>query len=85
MLAVAWRLCRPVFWILTLIVPALALGTIYGGFHYALDTLAGALLGTVVALGAPRVHAAIAAALARRKGRETPPTFASQGRGRSLE
>jgi hypothetical protein len=38
-----------------------------------------------VAVGAPRVHAVIALALARRKGKETPPTFASQGRGRSLE
>ena len=81
----AWRLCRPAFWVLTFIVPALAAGTIYGGFHYALDTLAGAALGAVVALGAPRVHAGIAMSLARRKGRETPPTFASQGRGRSLE
>jgi membrane-associated phospholipid phosphatase len=81
----AWRLCRPAFWILTLIVPALAFGTIYGGFHYALDTLAGAILGVFVAVGAPRVHAVIALALARRKGKETPPTFASQGRGRSLE
>ena len=81
----AWRLHRPAFWVLTAIVPALALGTVYGGFHYALDTLAGAILGTVVALGAPRVHAGIAASLARRKGKETPPTFASQGRGRSLE
>ncbi len=81
----AWRLCRPAFWVLTAIVPALAVGTIYGGFHYALDTLAGVILGALVALGAPRVHTGIASSLARRKGRQTPPTFASQGRGRSLE
>ena len=81
----AWRLCRPAFWVLALIVPALAVGTIYGGFHYALDTVAGAILGVLVATGAPRVHAGIAASLARRKGRETPPSFASQGRGRSIE
>lgn len=81
----AWRLCRPAFWLLCAIVPALALGTIYGGFHYALDTLAGAILGAIVAFGAPRLHTGIATSLGRRKGRETPPTFASQGRGRSLE
>jgi hypothetical protein len=81
----AWRLERPAFWILALVVPALALATIYGGFHYALDTLAGAALGAVVALVSPRIHAGIAASLARRKGRDHEPTFASQGRGRSLE
>jgi membrane-associated phospholipid phosphatase len=81
----AWRLCRPAFWLLSAIVPALAVGTVYGGFHYALDTLAGVALGTMVALGAPRLHAGIAATVARRRARETPPTFASQGRGRSLE
>jgi membrane-associated phospholipid phosphatase len=81
----AWRLSRPAFWVLCAIVPALALGTIYGGFHYALDTMAGVALGVAVALGAPRLHAGIAGSLARRKGRDTPPTFASQGRGRSLE
>jgi membrane-associated phospholipid phosphatase len=81
----AWRLHRLAFWVLAAIVPALARGPIYGGVHYAVDTLAGAALGAVVALGAPRLHAGIAASLARRKGKETPPTFASQGRGRSLE
>jgi len=80
----AWRLSRPVFWILAAVVPALALGTIYGGFHYALDTLAGAALGTAVAMSAPRAHAAIAARLKRRRRRAAPPTFASQGGGRSL-
>ncbi len=81
----AWRLCRPVFWVLAGVVPALALGTIYGGFHYALDTLAGVALGAAVAAFYPRLHAAIAARMARRRGRERAPTFASQGRGRSLE
>lgn len=81
----AWTLCRPVFWVLAAIVPALALGTVYGGFHYALDTVAGAALGAAVAAFAPGVHARIAAGLARRRGPEMPPSFASQGRGRSLE
>jgi membrane-associated phospholipid phosphatase len=66
-------------------VPALAVATVYGGFHYALDTLGGVALGTAVALFAPRLHAGIAASLDRRRNREAPPGFASQGRGRSLE
>jgi membrane-associated phospholipid phosphatase len=81
----AWRLERPAFWLLTLVVPALAVATVYGGFHYALDTLAGVLLGAAVAAISPRIHAGIAASLARRRGRDKEPTFASQGRGRSLE
>jgi membrane-associated phospholipid phosphatase len=41
----AWRFARRVFWLLALIVPALALGTVYGGFHYAIDAGAGLLVG----------------------------------------
>lgn len=52
----AWRLTRPVFWLLAAIVPALALGTVYGGFHYAVDSAAGALVGVAGFLGGPYVH-----------------------------
>jgi membrane-associated phospholipid phosphatase len=34
----------------------LALGAVYGGFHYAIDAVAGALLGLVLALAAPRLR-----------------------------
>lgn len=50
-----------VFAVLTL---GLALGAIYGGFHYATDAVAGVLLGTVAFIAAP----ALARALAPRNG-----------------
>jgi membrane-associated phospholipid phosphatase len=36
----------------------LALGAVYGGFHYAIDAIAGALLGLLLALVAPRLRRA---------------------------
>jgi membrane-associated phospholipid phosphatase len=81
----AWRLSRPVFWVLALIVPALAFGTVYGGFHYAVDTMAGALLGAGAALFAPGLHSRLAAKIAGKHASEGSQTFASQGRGRRLE
>jgi membrane-associated phospholipid phosphatase len=47
----------PVTVILTL---GLALGAVYGGFHYATDACAGLLLGLVCALAAPRVQRLLA-------------------------
>jgi len=81
----AWRLSRGSFWMLALIVPALAFGTVYGGFHYAVDTIAGALLGAGAALVAPGLHARLAAKIAGRPASERVQSFASQGRGRRLE
>jgi membrane-associated phospholipid phosphatase len=52
----SWRFARRVFWLLALIVPALVLGTIYGGFHYAVDVAAGAAVGILCYLIGPRVH-----------------------------
>jgi membrane-associated phospholipid phosphatase len=52
----AWRFARRVFWILAAIVPALALGTVYGGFHYAVDAGAGLLVGVAGYFAAPHVH-----------------------------
>ncbi len=51
----AWRLARRVFWLLALIVPALALGTVYGGFHYTIDAGAGLLVGIAGFLVGPRI------------------------------
>ena len=51
----AWRLARRVFWLLALIVPALALGTVYGGFHYTIDATAGLLVGVAGYLIGPRL------------------------------
>jgi len=81
----AWRLCRPAFWVLCAIVPALALATVYGGFHYAVDTLAGASWGAACAALGPRLHARLTARMAGGKASERAQSFASQGRGRPLE
>jgi membrane-associated phospholipid phosphatase len=52
----AWRLARPMFWALTFVVPGLAVGTVWGGFHYATDTLAGALIGAAIAVATPSIQ-----------------------------
>ena len=56
----AWRLDRRLFWVLSLVVPALTVGTVYGGFHYAVDTLAGVLWGAAAAVAGPGLHAFLA-------------------------
>lgn len=55
----AWQLSRPVFWVFAAIVPALVVGTVYGGFHYAVDALAGVLMGVAGWLAGPAVHRAL--------------------------
>jgi membrane-associated phospholipid phosphatase len=52
----AWRFARRVFWLLALIVPTLAVGTVYGGFHYAIDVAAGAAVGILCYLIGPRIN-----------------------------
>lgn len=37
----------------------LALGAVYGGFHYAIDTVVGAVVGVLAVLAAPRLFAAL--------------------------
>ncbi len=44
----AWRHDRPAALVLTVIVPALALGAVYGGFHYGIDALCGFVLALLV-------------------------------------
>ena len=61
----ALRLDRTVFWGLCLVVPALAVGTVYGGFHYAVDTIAGVVVGVASALLGVKLHAALAGRLPR--------------------
>ena len=40
----AWRYDRRVFWVMAAIVPALIIGTVYGGYHYGVDAVAGLAL-----------------------------------------
>jgi membrane-associated phospholipid phosphatase len=60
----AWRLCRPIFWVFAPVVPALLVGTVYGGFHYAVDALAGLLIGVAGMIAGTWLHRAL--------GGETP-------------
>ena len=46
----AWRWQRKLFWVLAPLTMGLALGAVYGGFHYSVDVIAGASLGAGVAL-----------------------------------
>jgi membrane-associated phospholipid phosphatase len=44
----AWRVDRRVFVVQAFLVPGLILGTMYGGFHYGVDVLAGVIVGAAV-------------------------------------
>jgi membrane-associated phospholipid phosphatase len=73
----AWRYNRRVFWVMAAIVPALIVGTVYGGYHYAFDALAGLLLGLAAYLmprWAPAPRAVPAPAAATRPLWSTEPT-----------
>jgi membrane-associated phospholipid phosphatase len=50
----ALRFQRPVGYLLAIVTGALAVSTVYGGFHYAVDVVAGALLGSVVSIAVVR-------------------------------
>ncbi|MBA2565639.1 MAG: inositol phosphorylceramide synthase [Gemmatimonadetes bacterium] len=63
----AWRLDRRIFRLLSPVVPALVVGTVYGGFHYAVDALAGVLVAVAGYLAGPRIQRAL--------GGELPPEY----------
>jgi membrane-associated phospholipid phosphatase len=67
----AWRYHRRVFWVMAAIVPALILGTIYGGYHYGVDALAGLALAFAVYF-TPRPAPAPRAATAPQWNTEPP-------------
>lgn len=54
---VCWRWWRPTAPVVALLAVALAMGAVYGGFHYGIDAIAGAALGAGLALVAPAVLA----------------------------
>lgn len=71
-----WMVTRRFLHRLSLLVLVIAagifLGTVYGGFHYAVDTLVGLVVGLVLGALGPRLHAAIL----RWQGLDTPgPRF----------
>lgn len=51
----AWQFVRPLFWWYSAIVPALIVGTVYGGFHYASDAVFGVLVGVLFFAGGPLI------------------------------
>ena len=46
--AMCIRYCKPAAWLFLLMVPAMAVGAVYGGYHYAVDIFAGAAIGLLV-------------------------------------
>lgn len=54
---IAWRWLRPLSIPLGILTTGLALGAIYGGFHYAIDAISGALLGILMVACAPYLYA----------------------------
>ena len=65
----ALRLSPRVFRIQALIVPALVVGTVYGGFHYSVDAAAGVLFGVGAGVLGPKLHAFLALRLPRTRAR----------------
>lgn len=65
----AFRLNRRVFWGLCAVVPALVVATVYGGFHYGVDSLAGSAVGVLAGIMGPRVHGFFAQRLPRSRHR----------------
>jgi membrane-associated phospholipid phosphatase len=55
-----WPYARGLFWGLAPVAVGLAVGTVYGQFHYAVDSLAGAALAVALTLGAGRLRRALA-------------------------
>lgn len=54
-LGLAHRMCRPVFRALLVPVILLCIGTVYGGFHYGVDAIAGLALGLLIVAWWPGV------------------------------
>jgi membrane-associated phospholipid phosphatase len=53
---IAWRWLRPLSIPLAILTTGLALGAIFGGFHYAIDAIAGAMLGAIMVASAPSLY-----------------------------
>lgn len=54
--ALMWRFRMRGAGLVTVLTLGLAIGAVYGGFHYAIDAVAGAATGLAVIAAAPRVH-----------------------------
>lgn len=73
-LCVAYRWERPLFWVLLPLVSGLTVGTVYGGFHYGIDAIAGVAVGLLGFRAAPRIRAFLEGGRsAPGRGPEEPP------------
>ncbi|MCA9728647.1 MAG: phosphatase PAP2 family protein [Candidatus Eisenbacteria bacterium] len=62
----AWRFApRPLAVLITILTCGIVFGTVYGGFHYAIDALVGLALGLTMGKLGPVLHARLDAALRR--------------------
>jgi membrane-associated phospholipid phosphatase len=56
---VAFRVDRRIFRFQALLVPALVVATVYGGFHYLIDTIVGVVVGVAGGLLGPRIYSSL--------------------------
>lgn len=75
----AFRFDRSVFLVFAAFVPALAVGTVYGGFHYALDAAAGVAVGAAGYAAGMRLHAALGGEVESRRTYQVPPEVVRSG------
>jgi membrane-associated phospholipid phosphatase len=69
----AWFVCRRYMrrlsWLVFVIAAGIVIGTVYGGFHYAIDALAGLIIGSAGGVLGPRLHGWIERRIAGRAAR----------------
>jgi membrane-associated phospholipid phosphatase len=59
------RYLRRLSWVVLLLAVGIFFGTVYGGFHYAIDAIGGAAVGVAFGLLGPRLHRALTRGIAR--------------------
>ena len=75
----AFRFDRSVFRVFAAFVPALVIGTVYGGFHYALDAAAGVVVGAAGYVAGMRLHAALGGEIESRRTYQVPRDVVRSG------
>lgn len=68
----AGRFVPPLFVVYSALVPALAFGTVYGGFHYLVDSIAGWAVGVLCYWAGPRLYRRLRAGHGTRRSAPAP-------------